>query len=95
MNGSSLWNNLHFHSGAAGLLSDSLYLDRYGFIPSNPDSSKPELPIGFAHGGPMQDANGVTLRNPRTNADMTTLGLTCAACQKTAAENARSQLARR
>jgi hypothetical protein len=65
---------------APGLLSDRLYLDRFGFIPSDTNSRTPELPIGFAHGGPMREANGAAWRNPRTNLDMTTVGLTCAAC---------------
>jgi mono/diheme cytochrome c family protein len=38
------------------------------------------LPVGFAHGGQVVDASGVPLRNPQTNAQMTSLGLTCAAC---------------
>jgi hypothetical protein len=65
---------------APGLLSDRVYLDRFGFIPSDTNSRTPELPIGFAHGGPMREANGAAWRNPRTNVDMTTVGLTCAAC---------------
>jgi hypothetical protein len=65
---------------APGLLSDPVYLDRYGFIPSNTNPGKPELPIGFAHGGPVRDAKGVPWQNPRTNTDMTAVGLTCAAC---------------
>ncbi|MFY9802337.1 MAG: di-heme-cytochrome C peroxidase [Candidatus Acidiferrales bacterium] len=66
--------------GAPGLLSDPAYLDRYGFIPDNVHPDKPELPIGFAHGGLVLDASGSPLRNPQTNAQMTSLGLTCAAC---------------
>lgn len=66
--------------GAPGLLSDPTYLDRYGFIPDNAHPDQPELPIGFAHGGLVLDASGSPLRNPRTNAQMTSLGLTCAAC---------------
>jgi hypothetical protein len=65
---------------AAGLLSDPVYLDRYGFIPDDTHPSKPELPIGFAHGGPILEVSGAQLRNPQTNAGMTSLGLTCAAC---------------
>jgi cytochrome c5 len=65
---------------ASGLLSDPLYLDRYGFIPDNTNPSKPELPIGFAHGGQIFDVTGAPLRNPQTNAEMTSLGFTCAAC---------------
>src|ERR1700719_2783871 len=41
---------------AAGLLSDSTYLDRYGFIPNSTEIEKSEdnvLPVGFAHGRPM------------------------------------------
>ncbi len=66
--------------GTPGLLSDPAYLDRYGFIPDNAHPGKPELPIGFAHGGLVLDASGSPLRNPQTNAQMTSLGLTCAAC---------------
>jgi mono/diheme cytochrome c family protein len=62
-----------------GLLSDTTYLDRYGFIP-DASSSKSELPVGFAHGGEVLDVLGAPLRNPQTNAQMTSLGLTCAAC---------------
>ena len=65
---------------APALFSDTAYLDRYGFIPSFVDTGKPALPIGFAHGGPVQEADGSALRNPQTNAPMTSLGLTCAAC---------------
>jgi mono/diheme cytochrome c family protein len=62
-----------------GLLSDTTYLDRYGFIPDT-SSGKSELPVGFAHGGQVLDVSGAPLRNPQTNAQMTSLGLTCAAC---------------
>jgi len=62
-----------------GLLSDTTYLDRYGFIPDT-SSDKSELPVGFAHGGEVLDVSGAPLRNPQTNAQMTSLGLTCAAC---------------
>jgi hypothetical protein len=65
--------------GTPGLLSDSSYLDRYGFIPSGTNSGDPELPVGFAHGGPLREANG-PVQNPQTKKDMTGLGLTCAAC---------------
>jgi hypothetical protein len=65
---------------APRLLSDSVYLDRYGFIPSEPNSSTRELPVGFAHGGPMRDPKGRPWLNPRTNMDMTAVGFTCAAC---------------
>src|SRR3984957_9773968 len=64
----------------SGLLSDPLYLDRYGFIPDTTHPSRPELPIGFAHGGPVFEATGPPLRNPQTNVEMTSLGFTCAAC---------------
>jgi hypothetical protein len=64
----------------SGLLSDPLYLDRYGFIPDITHPGKSELPIGFAHGGPVFDANGAPMRNPQTNQQMTSLGFTCAAC---------------
>ena len=66
--------------GAPGLLSDPVYLDRYGFIPSNADSGESELPVGFAHGGPFNDASGTPWRNPQTSANQTSMGLTCAAC---------------
>jgi RoxA-like, cytochrome c-like len=70
--------------GAPGLLSDPVYLDRYGFIPDNthPDNNpaKPGLPIGFAYGGPLKDSYGAPILNPQTKAPMTSLGLTCAAC---------------
>jgi mono/diheme cytochrome c family protein len=69
-----------FSSTPSGLLSDPQYLDRYGFIPDNTHPGKPELPIGFAHGGRIFDASGAPLRNPQTNAEMTSLGFTCAAC---------------
>jgi mono/diheme cytochrome c family protein len=62
-----------------GLLSDSAYLDRYGFI-SEASSGKAGLPVGFAHGGQVLDVSGAPLRNPQTNVQMTSLGLTCAAC---------------
>jgi mono/diheme cytochrome c family protein len=65
---------------APGLMSDLVYLDRYGFIPSSAGPGKPDLPIGFAHGGQVLDVSGKRLRNPQTNAEMTSLGLTCAAC---------------
>jgi hypothetical protein len=64
---------------APGLLSDSAYLDRYGFIPSSA-TGRSELPIGLAHGGQVFDVTGSPLRNPQTNREMTSLGLTCAAC---------------
>jgi hypothetical protein len=66
--------------GAPGLMSDPAYLDRYGFIASSASPGTPELPIGFAHGGQALDISGAPLRNPQTNAEMTSLGLTCAAC---------------
>jgi len=55
-----------------GLLSDTTYLDRYGFIPDT-SSGKSELPVGFAHGGQVLDVSGAPLRNPQTNAQMTSL----------------------
>jgi hypothetical protein len=66
--------------GAPGLLSDPLYLDRYGFIPDHTDSGKIALPIGFAQGGPLTNPDGSPNLNPQTKAPMTSLGLTCAAC---------------
>jgi mono/diheme cytochrome c family protein len=67
--------------GAPGLLSDPAYLDRFGFIPSTSESGKHELPVvGMAHGKYMVDATASPWKNPRTHADMTRIGLTCAAC---------------
>ena len=63
-----------------GLLSDPAYLDRYGFIPGSVDTVRHELPVGFAHGGPMSKVDGSPWRNPQTGSDMTGVGLTCAAC---------------
>jgi hypothetical protein len=65
---------------APGLVSDPTYLDRYGFIPSDTGSGKSDLPVGFAHGSPMHEADGAPWLNPQTNAGLTSLGLTCAAC---------------
>jgi len=66
---------------AAPPLSDVNYLGRFGFIPDTVVPGKPDpLPIGFAHGTAMRDANGVPWRNPRSKTDMTGIGLTCAAC---------------
>jgi hypothetical protein len=65
----------------AGLLSDPTYLDRFGFIPSTTESNAYELPvIGMAKGKSMVDATASSWKNPRTHADMTRIGLTCAAC---------------
>jgi cytochrome c5 len=66
--------------GEPKLLSDSQYLDRYGFIPSPVVSGKKDLPIGFAHGGLLTNSDGNPVKNPQTNANLTSLGLTCAAC---------------
>jgi hypothetical protein len=63
---------------APGLLSDLQYLDRYGFIPSG--TNQAGLPIGFAKGGPLRNADGSPWQNPQTKMDMNGLGLTCAAC---------------
>jgi mono/diheme cytochrome c family protein len=60
--------------GKPELLSDPQYLDRYGFIPSDAKSGMAALPIGFAVGPKSTDVN------PRTNAPMTALGLSCSAC---------------
>lgn len=65
---------------ASGLLSDPLYLDRFGFISDSTETGKLELPVGFAHGGRVVDASGAPLRNPQTNVETTSLGFTCAAC---------------
>jgi hypothetical protein len=66
--------------GAIGLLSDSTYLDKYGFIPSSTEGNKDELPVGFARGGPLRDVDGKPWLNPQTKKDLTGIGLTCAAC---------------
>src|SRR6185369_11201260 len=66
--------------GQPGLLSDPVYLDRFGFIPDSPATARSPLPVGFAHGGPMKHPEGGRWLNPQTKQDMTTLGLTCAAC---------------
>ena len=63
-----------------GLFSDTAYLDRYGFIPAWADPGNSDLPIGFAHGGRVEEVSGETLLNPQTKKPMTSLGLTCAAC---------------
>jgi hypothetical protein len=65
---------------AVDLLSDSAYLDRYGFIPDTIIPGNKALPIGFAQGGPMLDPTGRPWRNPSSKQDMTGIGLTCAAC---------------
>jgi mono/diheme cytochrome c family protein len=65
---------------AVDLLSDSAYLDRYGFIPDTIIPGKKALPIGFTQGGPMSDPTGRPWRNPSSKQDMTGIGLTCAAC---------------
>ena len=65
---------------AVDLLSDSAYLDRYGFIPDTIIPGKKALPIGFTRGGPMSDPTGRPWRNPSSKQDMTGIGLTCAAC---------------
>jgi hypothetical protein len=66
---------------AAPRLSDTNYLGRFGFIPDTVIPGKPDpLPIGFAQSTAMLDANGVPWRNPHNGADMTGVGLTCAAC---------------
>ncbi|HEV3059838.1 MAG TPA: di-heme-cytochrome C peroxidase [Vicinamibacterales bacterium] len=65
---------------AQGLLSETAYLDRYGFIPDDSRSARAELPIGFGHGGQMRDAAGAIWINPRTNQPLSRVGLTCAAC---------------
>jgi hypothetical protein len=65
---------------AVGLLSDPLYLDRFGFIPGNTEDSAQTLPIGFARGAALTDAHGARWQNPQTKEDLTGIGLTCAAC---------------
>jgi hypothetical protein len=69
--------------GAAGLLSDPAYLDRYGFIPNSTEGEKNEnnvLPVGFARGKPMLKPDGTPWLNPQTKQPMSGVGLTCAAC---------------
>jgi hypothetical protein len=69
--------------GPAGLLSDTAYLDRFGFIPDEGNAGNPavpQLPVGFGHGGEMRRDDGGIWMNPRTNAPMARIGLTCAAC---------------
>src|SRR5271167_1346899 len=61
------------------LLSDTTYLDRYGFIPDT-NSATPDLPVGFAHGTPLRNSDGTPTVNPQTKAQQHSLGLTCAAC---------------
>lgn len=65
---------------SVGLLSDTAYLDRFGFIPDTIIPGKKALPIGIAQGGPMLDPTGAPWKNPRNKQDMTGVGLTCAAC---------------
>jgi hypothetical protein len=65
---------------APGLLSNPAYLDRYGFIPSTNNPGKLSLPIGFSHGGSIQDSGGAQSVNPNDKTGMSSLGLTCAAC---------------
>jgi hypothetical protein len=66
--------------GEIGLLSDPAYLDKYGFIPSSTEGGSAGLPVGFAHGGNMNDPNGRPWLNPQTKNQFTGIGLTCAAC---------------
>jgi hypothetical protein len=66
--------------GSSGLLSDSTYLDRFGFIVLPGTHGNSELPIGFAHAGRALHSDGSIWLNPQTNAQMTSLGFTCAAC---------------
>ena len=65
---------------SVGLLSDTAYLDRYGFIPDTIIPGKKALPIGLAQGGPMLNPAGEPWRNPTSKKDMNGIGLTCAAC---------------
>ncbi|MBW7969427.1 di-heme-cytochrome C peroxidase [Bradyrhizobium sp. BR 10289] len=65
---------------SVGLLSDPVYLDRFGFIP-DPANPKLGLPIGMARGKAMVDATAQPWKNPRAPYnDLTRIGLTCAAC---------------
>ena len=63
-----------------GLLSDPIYLDRFGFISASAEVLTHELPVGFASGGPMPGPDGALWINPRTGTAMTGVGFTCAAC---------------
>ena len=68
---------------AAGLLSDSAYLDRYGFIPNSTETEHDKanvLPVGFARGKPIRREDGTPWLNPQTKQQMIGVGLTCAAC---------------
>jgi hypothetical protein len=62
------------------LLSDSAYLDRFGFIPEPGPAGARDLPIGFAHGGEMRAEDGSAWPNPQTSKTMSRVGFTCAAC---------------
>jgi hypothetical protein len=71
--------------GDVGRLSDSTYLDRFGFIPGATKGGENQLPVGFARGDIAR--NEIMLRadttpwiNPETKAQMAPIGLTCAAC---------------
>jgi hypothetical protein len=65
---------------AAGLLSDPVYLDHFGFIPDTKEPDNLGLPIGMTRGKAMVDASGSPWKNPETGQDMRRIGLTCAAC---------------
>jgi hypothetical protein len=66
--------------GEVPLMSDTTYLDKYGFIPSRTEGNDTGLPVGFAHGGDMSDPDGRPWINPQTKKQFTGIGLTCAAC---------------
>src|SRR5262245_13809268 len=66
--------------GDVGGLSDSAYLDRYGFIPGATLGGENQLPIGFAKGKAMTWPDGKPWINPQTKEQMFGIGLTCAAC---------------
>jgi hypothetical protein len=66
--------------GRPGLLSETPYLDRFGFIPDDSPTAATELPVGFGHGGQMRREDGTIWLNPLTNQPLTRVGLTCAAC---------------
>jgi hypothetical protein len=63
-----------------GRLSDTAYLDRFGFIPGATRGGENQLPVGFARGKPMRTPDGKLWLNPRTGQPTTGLGFTCVAC---------------
>jgi hypothetical protein len=66
--------------GTPGLLTDPVYLDRFGFISDNEGSASHGLPVGFGQGRSIKRRDGTAWYNPETKLNMTAMGLTCAAC---------------